>query len=953
MRFLEPVVTAIGHLPFRNKLRVTATIFGIPLLILAGMQFHALDSRVDVLQKERAALTIQIPATALLAEVHLLIAAQTGMRDGAGELEGQARDHQAAARAAMEGLRSALAVQGIITTDSLRDAKVIGRWDQVSATLGSNDTEKLAEIASHLAAEIDKLNEHHGLLNDGDASSSRMLAVLTGQYPELIKSAGLSARLGVSTLTKKSLRGSKRNELTLLRGNFDSLVQWSMTTLQKVGRDNATLTASLDDTGSTLNNIFLPIQEAITTKMLETADYDMTPETFLAMSETAFRDSLLIGTRLAQNTDLLLADRMGTLTMQRNIIVAAMIVALTLIFASFFAAYISIMRGLNGLSDAVNTMAAGNLDARAEVTSKDELGDVATRFNQMAQSLAERTAQLHETTAHIHAMLHNLPQGILTIDTDGRIHKDYSSFLETILATDDIAGHPATDFLFAGCSLGVDAQAQISATLDACIGEDRMNFDMNAHLLIGEMEKTLNDGRKRILDLTWAPICDENDTVEKVMVCLRDVTELRQLEVEAAHQKRELELIGQILAINQEKFHDFIDSAKNLAAENDAVLQAPVQNREELVNQLFRNMHTIKGNARTYGFQHLTNAAHEAEQAYDELRKDRHAPLNPAALRAQLQTVSERIDDYARLNDVKLGRKGPGRRGSAEKYHMVPHARIEQMLGELDSFDVRAAHHDTLAAILQQVKLDLRLIGADPLREVLAGVFESLPSLAHELHKEAPLLVVNDHGIHIRNQVNDLLRNVFMHLYRNAMDHGLETAAERIAQGKRAQGTITLDAHIADGRLNLHLYDDGRGLALGHIRRTASERGVIDAGAVLPDEEIASLIFAAGFSTAAAVTEVSGRGVGMDAVRGFLTREGGDIRLAFRDQASGAGFRAFETILSIPARFAVDASAAQTHAELSARAKFTAESARHLAPHAASPRRHEPLPPLHGELAAI
>lgn len=207
--------------------------------------------------------------------------------------------------------------------------------------------------------------------------------------------------------------------------------------------------------------------------------------------------------------------------------------------------------------------------------------------------------------------------------------------------------------------------------------------------------------------------------------------------------------------------------------------------------------------------------------------------------------------------------------------------------------------------MLKQIEHKLRLIGTEPIDSVLSGVFDSLPSLAKELDKEAPQLAVNDNGIHIRNQVTDLLRNVFMHLYRNSMDHGIETSAERREKGKPAAGTITLDLSMVNNRLTMRLRDDGKGLALAYIRRKGIEKGMVAETGQISDEAVAQLIFAAGFSTATTVTEVSGRGVGMDAVQDFIKREGGDIRLQFSDDKVGAEFRAFETVITLPGQFAV------------------------------------------------
>ena len=100
------------------------------------------------------------------------------------------------------------------------------------------------------------------------------------------------------------------------------------------------------------------------------------------------------------------------------------------------------------------------------------------------------------------------------------------------------------------------------------IGEDVMNFAFNMHLMVGEIEKTMADGRIKILDLNWSPITDGADTTVRLLLCVRDVSELRKLAAEANEQRRQLEIIGEILAVSQEKFHEFIASSIKFIDEN-------------------------------------------------------------------------------------------------------------------------------------------------------------------------------------------------------------------------------------------------------------------------------------------------------------------------------------------------------------------------------------------------
>ena len=179
-----------------------------------------------------------------------------------------------------------------------------------------------------------------------------------------------------------------------------------------------------------------------------------------------------------------------------------------------------------------------------------------------------------------------------------------------------------------------------------------------------------------------------------------------------------------------------------------------------------------------------------------------------------------------------------------------------------------------------------------------------MPSLARELGKEAPIVQIEDHGILVRNQVNGLLRNLFTHLMRNCVDHGIETAEVRASKGKPAAGRIEIDLSLSGGKLWIKAKDDGRGVAIAKIRENALSQQLITPEQAKSAQTVAETIFLSGFSTAEKVTEVSGRGVGMDAIKGFLEAEGGAIDVHFLDDVE-ADFRPFEVVISLPEKFAV------------------------------------------------
>ncbi|AYR24417.1 ATP-binding protein [Herbaspirillum rubrisubalbicans] len=547
---------------------------------------------------------------------------------------------------------------------------------------------------------------------------------------------------------------------------------------------------------------------------------------------------------------------------------------------------------------------------RLPVQRMDEVGHSIVAFNGMVEKIEQASAQVRQKTADMQAMLQNIPQGILTIVEGNKVHPEYSAFLETVFDTTDIAGRDVMELVFANTNLGADILSQIEAIGGACIGEDVMNFEFNEHLMVGEIEKTMADGSVKILDLSWSPITDEADMVIRLMLCVRDVTELRQLAAEANEQKRELEMIGEILAVAPAKFAEFIGSARRFLDENEQIVHQNPQATAFAIAKLFRNMHTIKGNGRTYGLLHLANVVHHTEQHYDDLRHaSSGAVWNQEELLLQLAQVREVIDRYARINDVTLGRgnnAGGDQVAAGYERHVltIDRKHIQDSLLRLENVNTANLHE--LVAVRNDVRRTLRLLGTATIEDVLAPVIESLPALAADLGKAAPVVSIDDNGYVVHSFASPMLQNVFMHLIRNAMDHGLESTEERLAKGKPEAGTIKLEMGVMDDMFQMALSDDGRGLALHKVRQIGIEKNLISIDQVLTDAEIARLILQPGFSTRSEVTEVSGRGVGMDAVLDFVTREHGQIEIRFTDTHEGAALRPFQIIVMLPENVAVE-----------------------------------------------
>jgi len=164
----------------------------------------------------------------------------------------------------------------------------------------------------------------------------------------------------------------------------------------------------------------------------------------------------------------------------------------------------------------------------------------------------------------------------------------------------------------------------------------------------------------------------------------------------------------------------------------------------------------------------------------------------------------------------------------------------------------------------------------------ISFAFNRFPRLVHDLSRKLGKKVelkLSGEGTELDKTVLEKISDPLVHLVRNALDHGLEKPEVRIAAGKSEIGTIELAAFHEGGNIIIDVKDDGGGLNRARILKRARERGLLSADAELTEDQIHNLIFAAGFSTAETISEVSGRGVGMDVVRRNINDLGGHVQI--------------------------------------------------------------------------
>jgi len=260
------------------------------------------------------------------------------------------------------------------------------------------------------------------------------------------------------------------------------------------------------------------------------------------------------------------------------------------------------------------------------------------------------------------------------------------------------------------------------------------------------------------------------------------------------------------------------------------------------------------------------------------------APVEERAAPVPVAATSTAVPEFRPVEAVPAKREAPAAvsQAKAAENVRVPAERLDELMDRVGELVIAQSRLSQLASAstdiaLRSVSEEIERLSGE-LRDTMmvlrmvpvATLFSRFRRLVHDLARETGKvieLVTEGESTEVDKTVIERLADPLVHLVRNSIDHGLETPADRLASGKTEAGTVTLSARQAGGEVIISIKDDGRGINRERVRAKAESSGLIQPGQPLSDSELLQLIFAPGFSTAAAITNLSGRGVGMDVVK--------------------------------------------------------------------------------------
>jgi predicted ATPase/GAF domain-containing protein/signal transduction histidine kinase len=481
-------------------------------------------------------------------------------------------------------------------------------------------------------------------------------------------------------------------------------------------------------------------------------------------------------------------------------------------------------------------------------------------YTEMEERVRDRTRELAQSLStvkskgdQVSALLDNSGQGFLSFGADLLVEPEFSHPCLAFFGGSP-AGKPVDGLLFPG-------EEPARETMRACVAEALAEEDPSrAELYLSLLPEEITLG-PRVLKAEFKPLDGA------IMAVLTDVTGEKELAAQVARERTRLEMIVSAVTYG----NDFFDAVAEFTG---FVQDGPGmwQGRDHAV--LYRAIHTFKGTFNQLGFHHLPAALHEVETALQRLgpKADGGQAAQmvfsrdwQAVLSADLETVRE-----------ALGEDFMARRGVVT---VTP-----EQAKRFERFARGLLHESEIPQVLEEIAA----IRSVSLRQAIAEFDKLIQQISARLEKEVAPLVVDGDDVRVDPEVFGPFLRSLGHVFRNAVDHGIEDPDSRLSTGKSEAGVIRCAIRRQDDTLHIAIDDDGAGIDVETLRRRAAEVTRADVSAW----GLADLVFAEGISVRDQASELSGRGVGMTAVKASVEELGGSVDIASHPgRGTHVGFR--------------------------------------------------------------
>ena len=508
-----------------------------------------------------------------------------------------------------------------------------------------------------------------------------------------------------------------------------------------------------------------------------------------------------------------------------NTLFASGAIAVGLTALLLIIARMAIVKPLGQLVVAANALEHGKV-SDVEITSRDEIGQLAAAFRTMARAITSREERIVARNRDMRQVLDNVGQGFLTLDVKARMSEERSRVVE------EWFGVPAPGMTFG------DYLGRISPKVAERFEVGWMlvtDTTLPPELTLDHLPKLIHS-EARVFELAYKPIC-KNEQLDQMLVVITDVS-LRVQRERALIAERETIAIFRRMVSDRGVFDEFFEEASALVAAIDAPNGA---DRAGL--QL--SLHTLKGSAAVYGLDGVAEICHTMENELD-------GTSGAVSDDSKRQLVAA----WTRIGRIRAEfAADPGITLPREEHRALLHA-------------LEARGHTDLAARLAAWQ-------NEPATRRLELIGRQIKVLAQRLGKGDVQIRVEPTDLRLPPRVWAPFWNVLSHVVRNTVDHGLESPRRRVEANKPERATVTLSMQRAEREIVWSISDDGRGIDWATIAKRGRSLGL----PVETARELEAALFAPGVSSKDEVTSMSGRGVGLSAVLEAVSSLGGRIEV--------------------------------------------------------------------------
>jgi len=450
-------------------------------------------------------------------------------------------------------------------------------------------------------------------------------------------------------------------------------------------------------------------------------------------------------------------------------------------------------------------------------------------------------------------ILENVEEGLFTLNKRYIIASQYSAALSQIFEEQILSNRKLTDILHEKIDFGV-----LNSTveyLELMFNNELDEKDIEELNPLSQVEFRSGESDNKYLTFNFRRITNKN-RITALFATVTDITEqinlAQRLEKSEAQSKRQMEWLLNIMHVEPELIREFIESVEGEITHFRQILSTVIKddNANNWVDHLYRSVHLIKGNASLLDLSYFAHRAHDCEENLQLLRnKESITHADTGKLTRFIDEMQQSIDEM---------------RGLIEKISQI--------------------HHHFRPKRTYETEKLIRSIG------------NFIRNLSQDLNKKVNFDYAGFNGKALPHNYKLLVKDVLIQLVRNALFHGIEKESERRRMKKDPTGIIELKVHKRNSCLELIFRDDGRGLQIDKLRKSAEKLKLWNKTEIenLQDDQIAQLIFEPGVTTAEHCELSAGRGVGMDLVREKIEKHKGNIRV---DSVAG---KFCEFIISLP-----------------------------------------------------